>query len=88
MVEAAWTYQHRPSLGPRLRKRQSGLPGEVVEIAWKAQQWLHQRFEKLAKKGKNRNQVVTAVARELLGFVWAVAVQSEARFAKPCVHAA
>ena len=46
-------------------------------IAWKAQQWLHYRYARLAGRGKPKQQVVTAVARELAGFIWAVGVQVE-----------
>jgi len=56
-----------------LRKRQEGLPREIKEISWKAQVRLCGRFRKLMAKGKNRNQTVTAIARELSGFMWAIA---------------
>ena len=79
--EAAWAYQHRPWLGGALLKRQQGLDQEVKDIAWKAQWRLHTRYKKLSGRGKNKNQVVTAVGRELLGFIWAIAVRTEARYA-------
>jgi transposase len=69
-----------------LRRQQSlSLSEEAKRIAWKAQQRLHKRFTALAARGKNNNQIVTALARELLGFVWAIAVQTETQFqtAKP-----
>ena len=77
VVEAAWAYRHRPSIGATLRKRQEGLSEEVKEIAWKAQHRLHSRYGKLMAKGKNKAVVVTAVARELLGFLWAIGVHVE-----------
>jgi transposase len=77
IVEAAHAYRHRPAVQGELRKRQAGLSAEVTEIAWKAQHRLHKRFRHLSAKSKPLGQVVTAVARELLGFVWAVAVQVE-----------
>ena len=77
VVEAAWAYRHRPSVGATLRKRQEGLSEEVKEIAWKAQHRLHARYGKLMAKGKNKAVVVTAVARELLGFLWAIGVHVE-----------
>jgi transposase len=77
--EAAWAYQRRPWVGGFLRKRQAGLDEEVKEIAWKAQQRLHSRYTKLSGRGKNKNQVVTAVGRELLGFIWAIATRTEAK---------
>lgn len=79
IVEAAWAYQHRPWVGGALLKRQQGLDQEVKEIAWKAQWRLHTRYKKLAARGKNKNQIVTAVGRELLGFIWAIAVRTEQR---------
>ena len=77
--EAAWAYQYRPWMGGDLRKRQQGLDQEIIDIAWKAQGRLHTRYRKLAARGKNKNQIVTAVGRELLGFVWAIGVRAEAR---------
>lgn len=79
IVEAAWAYQHRPWVGGALLKRQQGLEPEVKDIAWKAQWRLHTRYMKLSARGKNKNQIVTAVGRELLGFIWAIAVRAEAR---------
>jgi transposase len=49
----------------------------VRQIAWKAQERLHRRFARMVERGKLRNKVVTAVARELVGFVWAIARQPE-----------
>lgn len=77
LVEAAWCYRHRPGLGARLRARQKEASSEVKEIAWKAQDRLHRRYAKLTAKGKPKQKVVTAVARELLGFVWAIGRQVE-----------
>ena len=79
IVEAAWAYQHRPWLGGYLLKRQQGLDQEVKDIAWKAQWRLHTRYKKLAAAGKKKPQVVTAVGRELLGFIWAIAIRTEAK---------
>jgi transposase len=77
IVEAAWAYQHRPWVGGFLKKRQAGLSQEVIDIGWKAQQRLCKRYQKLSNAGKNKPQVVTAVGRELLGFIWAIAVHVE-----------
>jgi len=79
VVEASWAYQHRPNVTGFLLRRQKNLAldDEVKQIAWKAQQRLHSRYKKLAGRGKNKNQIVTALARELLGFVWAIAVKVE-----------
>jgi transposase len=76
VVEAAWAYQHRPWVGGFLKKRQAGLSQEVIDIAWKAQQRLCKRYQKLSN-AKNKPQVVTAVGRELPGFIWAIALHVE-----------
>jgi transposase len=82
LVEAAWAYQHRPNVRGLLLRRQRSLAlsEEAKRIAWKAQQRLHKRFTALAARGKNKNQIVTALGRELLGFMWAIAVHAEAPF--------
>ena len=80
--EAAWAYQRRPWVGGFLKKRQQGLEQAVKDIAWKAQTRLHSRYTKLTARGKNKNQTVTAVGRELLGFIWAIAVRTEAKYQK------
>jgi transposase len=82
LVESAWTYQHRPSAQGRLGRRQKALhlDDEVKRISWKAQQRLHKRYVALSARGKTKGQVVTAVARELLGFLWDVARHAEAQF--------
>jgi transposase len=77
-VEAAWSYRLRPGVGPALRKRQEGIPEEIKEIAWKAQNRLHKRYSKLAATGKDQRKIITAVGRELLGFIWAIGVKAEA----------
>lgn len=79
VIEAAWAYRHRPSVGGALRKRQAALSDDVKAIAWKAQHRLHGRYRKLLGRGKNQQQVVTAVGRELLGFIWAIGVAVEHR---------
>lgn len=75
--EAAWSYRHRPRVGPALRKRQIGVSEEVKAIAWKAQHRLYNRYYQLLGRGKHKNKVATAVARELLGFIWAIGIQLE-----------
>jgi len=77
VIEAAWAYRHRPSIGRVLRNRQTTVPPEVKELAWKAQHRLHARYRHLTAKGKCRQEVVTAVSRELLGFIWAIGVEVE-----------
>ena len=77
-IEAAWSYRLRPGVGPALRKRQQGVPEEIKEIAWKAQHRLHKRYMRLAAAGKDQRKIVTAVGRELLGFIWAIGTRAEA----------
>jgi transposase len=77
VVEAAWSYRHRPNIGAGLAARQKDSSEEVKQIAWKAQHRLHGRYSKLLAKGKTKQKVVTAVGRELLGFIWAIGVQVE-----------
>jgi transposase len=77
IVEAAWAYQHKPWIGGFLAKRQQGLDQTVKDIAWKAQWRLCTRYKKMAGRGKNKTQIVAAIGRELLGFIWAIAVRTE-----------
>ena len=79
ITEAAWAYQHKPWIGGWLAKRQQGLDEETKAIAWKAQWRLCTRYKKLIARGKNKPQVVTAIGRELLGFIWAIAIRIESR---------
>ena len=85
VIEAAWAYRHRPAVGPALRKRQATVSTEVKEIAWKAQHRLHSRYHALTARGKCKQHVVTAIGRELLGFIWAIGVHvaSETGHVKP-----
>ena len=78
VVEAAWAYRHRPYVGETLRKRQEVVSEEIREIAWKTQHRLHTRYRKLMARGKEKGKVVTAIGRELLGFIWAIGVAAEA----------
>ena len=75
LVEAAHAYQHPARITRPLLKRQEGLSKEIRDIAWKCQVRLCARFRRLIAKGKSRNAVVTAVARELAAFLWAIAKQ-------------
>ena len=77
VIEAAWSYRLKPAVGPGLRKRQKDVPEPIKEIAWKAQLRLHKRYARLAAAGKDQRKIVTAVGRELLGFIWAIGVKVE-----------
>ena len=83
VVESAWCYRHWPRVGERLRQRHQGVPAEITEIAWKAQNRLHKRYLKLMNAGKDQRKVATAVARELLGFIWAIAIKVERALLQP-----
>jgi transposase len=71
LVEAAWSYRHRPAISDQLRRRQHEQPQAVLTHSWVAQQRLHAKFVKVAARHE-RNVAVVAVARELAGFVWAL----------------
>jgi transposase len=75
LVKAAWHYRHHPFVGDRLRHRQQGAAAAVVAHAWTAQQRLHRRYQRFAARGKPKQHIVTAIARELTGFVWAALTQ-------------
>jgi transposase len=82
-VEAAWSYRLRPCVGPALRKRQQGVAEEIKEIAWKAQHRLHKRYCRLAATRKDQRKIITALGRELLGFIWAIGIKAEAAARPP-----
>jgi len=75
LIEAAQAYSHPARISRVMRKRQEAVPEPIRQIAWKAQLRLCARFRKLTARGKSRNRVVTAIARELSGFMWAIAKQ-------------
>ena len=77
LVEAAWAYRMQARLSRSLRKRQQGVPDQVCQIAWKAQLRLCARFRRLTARGKTKQKVVTAIARELSAFLWAMAKQMQ-----------
>lgn len=72
VVEVCWSYRHRPSLKGELLKRQESQDPEAKRIAWKAQHRLHMKYHRISAKGKGGKVAVVAVARELLGFIWAI----------------
>jgi transposase len=74
LVEAAWHYLPRPSLGPALAERRAGQPDHVLQIALRAKRRLHRLHQRLRARGKPGNVVTVAVARELACFLWAAAV--------------
>ena len=77
LVESAWHYRHRPRLCKRQKDLQSALPPKIAAIAWAAQERLHRRYWALSSKSRPSAKIVTALARELAGFVWAIGVETE-----------
>lgn len=72
LVECSWSYRHPPRVGAEKLAKVAAAPRAVQEIAWKAQSRLCARYRALARRGKRSTVVVTAIARELSGFIWAV----------------
>jgi transposase len=77
LTEAAWNYRFRPRVGYRAQRRAEDLPQGLRELGWKAQLRLTARFARLLARGVHKNKVCVAVARELTGFVWAIAKQQQ-----------
>ena len=72
LVECSWSYRHPPRVGKEKLAKVAAAPPAAQEIAWKAQSRLSGRFRALARRGKRPTVVVTAIARELAGFIWAL----------------
>ena len=81
LVEAAWHARRRPKVGYELARRQRGQDALVVERAWRCQRRLYQRWQRMAARGKPSPKIVVACARELAGFVWAIATEQPLRSA-------
>jgi transposase len=79
LVESAWHARRRPTVGYELSRRQRGQEAAVIERAWRCQQRLHQRWQRMAGRGKPNQKIVVACARELAGFVWAIATDQPLR---------
>jgi transposase len=73
LVEGAWAYRYPAKVSRHLQLRLEHLPKPIQDISWKAQVRLCKRFRRLMARGKHANQVVVAIARELAGFMWAIA---------------
>src|SRR6266852_6684960 len=72
LVECSWSYQHPPRVGRDKQEKVAAAPSAVREIAWKAQCRLHRRYRALTRRVKLKTVAITAIARELVGFIWAV----------------
>lgn len=77
LVESAWSYRYKPALKGKLHQRQEGQPPQIQAISWKAQDRLHRKYYRLISRGKPGGKAVAAVARELAGFIWAIARELE-----------
>lgn len=75
LVEGAWAYRYPAKVSRHLQLRLEKHPKAIQDISWKAQVRLCKRYRKLIARGKHANQVVVAIARELVGFMWAIAKQ-------------
>jgi transposase len=79
LVEAAWHSRRRPKVSYELARRQRDQDPAVLARAWACQQRLHRRFHRMAGRGKPQQKIVVACARELAGFVWAIATDQPLR---------
>lgn len=77
LTEASWAYRLRARISRPLLKRQEGLPQKIRDIAWKAQVRLCARYRHFWVKGKAKQVIITIIARELCGFIWAIAIETE-----------
>jgi transposase len=72
LIEGAHSYRYTANVSTELQKRQEGLPKPITDIAWQAQLRLCRRYQRLMHKGKHYNVVVTAIAREMIAYIWAI----------------
>jgi transposase len=73
LIEAAWAYRHPAKVSLHIQQRIDRLPKSLQDLGWKAQVRLCKRFRRLTARGKHPNVAVTAIARELIAFMWAIA---------------
>jgi len=87
LIEGAWTYRMQARISRKLHDRIEGLPQGIRDIAWKAQVRLCARYRRLVAAGKKTVIVTTAIAREMIGFIWAIARQLQAQPTAPLASA-
>ena len=75
LIEGAWAYRHPAKVSQHIQTRIDALPKPIQDIGWKAQVRLCKRFRRLVARGKHPNVAVTAIARELIAFMWAIATE-------------
>jgi transposase len=78
LIESAWHYRHRPAVGWKLKRRRPGQSPSAIALADKAMKRLHKRWTSLVYRGKPTPKATTAVARELVGFIWATLTEARA----------
>ena len=88
LIEAAWNYKHRPRQSARAARLASEVPPEITARAWQAQTRLFLRHRTLTEHGKRSTVATTAVARELVGFIWAAMIGAPLREPQPEAAAA
>jgi transposase len=71
LIEAAWHYRHKPRVGEKLAARRHGQPPHIIALADKAQARLCRRYRRMERRSKHPTKIVVAVARELVGYLWA-----------------
>lgn len=79
LIEAAWNGRRRPTVGYELGRRQAGQNPATIEHAWRCQQRIHRRWQRMSGRGKPHPKIVVACSRELSGFVWAIATEQPLR---------
>ena len=72
LIEGAHSYRHAAKISKEMQLRQEGLPKQIIDKAWEAQMRLCRRYQRLIMRGKPRNVVITAIAREMIAFVWSM----------------
>lgn len=77
LTEAAWLYRHKPQHAPAVLRRRQRVSNEVLAIAQKAETRLHSRYKRMSQRNKLSTKIASAIARELLGFVWAIGCEAE-----------
>jgi transposase len=72
LIEGAHSYRYHANISTEIQKRQEGLPKAITDIAWQAQLRLCRRYQRLSHKGKHYNVIITAIAREMIAYIWAI----------------
>ncbi len=72
LTEGAHSYRHTAKVSKEMQVRQEGLPKVIIDKAWEAQLRLCRRYQRLMMRGKPRNVVITAIAREMIAFIWSI----------------